>query len=318
MSSADPRRVVRVRVPATSANLGPGFDTLGLALDLHDEIEMSVADSGCRVAVVGEGASDVGEGADNLVVRAACAAFDRLGVTPPGLDVGCHNRIPQGRGLGSSAAAIVAGVSAAAALARDLGAAAMSPAEVFALAVELEGHPDNVAACLSGGLAVAWRAEEAHRWVRLEPHPLLSPVAFVPDGTLSTRAARGLLPEHVTHADAAANAGRAALLVAALTTGRTDLLMEATEDRLHQGYRAPAMPDTVDLLAKLRAVGVAAVLSGAGPTILTLAGEISQDRVSAAAGTSWQVRRLGLDRGGACVETDNPSEPRDTPSPVRE
>lgn len=288
---------VRVRVPATSANVGPGFDSLGLALGLYDHVEMRVESSGLHVEVRGEGAGMVTEDEDNLLVRAVRATFERLGVPQPGLSLTCTNRIPHGGGLGSSAAAIVAGVSAARALVSD---AVMSDAELFALAAGLEGHPDNVAACIGGGLTVAWGVGPSSRWVRVEPAASVAPVAVVPDDTMSTTEARGLLPESVSHRDAAVNAGRAALLVAAIT-GRPELLFDATEDRLHQEYRAVAMPRTTELLTKLRASGLAAVVSGAGPTVLVLAQQETAGSISRHVGEGWAVHRLSVDREGARV-----------------
>lgn len=295
-----PDPAVRVRVPATSANLGPGFDTLGLALALHDEIEVAVTGGGLDVQVQGEGAGVLSRGEGNLVVRAARAAFERLGTTPPGLAVRCTNRIPHGRGMGSSAAAIVAGVSAARALAVDMGRE-LTEAQAFALAAELEGHPDNVAACLAGGLAVAWGEGVQRRWVRLDPEASLAPVALVPGQELDTGEARGLLPQHVAHGDAALNAGRAALLIAGLTT-HPEMLFDATEDRLHQDYRAVAMPGTAALLARLRAAGAPAVVSGAGPSILVLAQAQVAGSIGAGAGADWRVFRLDVDREGVRVD----------------
>lgn len=302
MTTFDPN-AVRVRVPATSANLGPGFDTLGLALALYDEIDMRVVESGLHVDVQGETGGAVSRGEGNLLVRTARATFEHLGVRPPGLSLTCTNRIPHGRGLGSSAAAIVAGVSAARAL---VPGAAMSDADMFAFAAALEGHPDNVAACIAGGLTVAWGDGAASRWTRLEPAASLAPVVIVPDHGLPTAEARGLLPESVAHRDAAVNAGRAALLVAALT-GRPELLFEATEDRLHQDYRVAAMPRTAELLSGLRASGAAAVISGAGPSILVLAHGESTGSIESYVGKGWHVHRLSVDRGGARVE---PAVPR--------
>src|SRR3954464_11748539 len=206
---------VRVRVPATSANLGPGFDALGLALTLHDDVVARVTDSGLSVDVAGMGAATVARNARNLVVRAMRAAFDRLGGRPSGLEVVCANHIPHGRGLGSSAAAIVAGIVAARGLMVG-GAERMDDAAALALATELEGHPDNVAACLLGGLPVSWTDGAAAHATRLDVDASVAPVVFVPGTSSSTKAARRLLPDVVPHADAARNAGRAALLVEAL------------------------------------------------------------------------------------------------------
>lgn len=295
------RGTVRVRVPATSANLGPGFDTAGLALARYDEVEASVLDSGLRVDVEGIGADTLPRTERHLVVRAARAAFEDLGGQPAGLAVRCRNAIPHGRGLGSSAAAIVAGVVAARAL---RGCPDPAGPGALPLAARLDGHPDNVAACLLGGVTLAWTdADGTVRATRLDPTPDLTAVAFVPPFGLSTRRARGLLPEQVPHADAAANAARAALLVSALT-GRLDLLPVATEDRLHQAYREPVMPDTLRLVTALRAAGHAAVVSGAGPTVLVLgpaASTASARVLAASAAPDWDVVDVPMDGTGAVL-----------------
>ena len=310
---------VRVRVPATSANLGPGFDTLGLALGLHDEVEVMVTASGLGIEVTGEGAQDVLDaGEKHLVVRAMRVAFDDLNVAqPPGLALRCANRIPHGRGLGSSAAAIVAGLVAA----RALAGAPVSPEDVLPLANVLEGHPDNVAPCLFGGLTIAWIATGAAglpeaRAIRLDPHPEVRLVAFIAPGPVSTKVARGLLPAAVPHADAARNAGRAALLIAALTA-RPDALLDGTEDALHQDYRAPAMPHTRDLVTRLRAAGVPAVVSGAGPSVLAfLREDPSQDvlkrldSIVAETGIDWHISPLVVERQGASVTSGVPTARR--------
>jgi homoserine kinase len=295
-----------VRVPATSANLGPGFDALGLALGLHDEVEVAVTAAGLSIGVSGEGAAEVTDaGEKHLVVRAMRAAFDDLGTgQPPGLALRCVNRIPHGRGLGSSAAAIVAGVLAA----RALAGASLAPDDALPLANALEGHPDNVAPCLFGGLTVAWLAGDGAHAIRLDPLPRIRPVAFIAPEPVSTEAARGLLPASVPHADAARNAGRAALLVAALTA-RPDALLDATEDRLHQDYRAPAMPATQDLVSRLRAAGVPAVVSGAGPSVLAFLADdgalyTDLDKLGSIAretGTHWHISPLAVERLGAGV-----------------
>jgi homoserine kinase len=258
-----------VRAPATSANLGPGFDALGLALDLHDEIDLSVADSGLVVEVDGEAADSVSRDESHLVVRAIRAAFDAMDAKQPdGLLLRCRNRIPHARGLGSSAAAIVSGIVAARALVAD-GTDRLDDRAALRLATDLEGHPDNVAACLLGGLTLAWSGSDGGRAVRLSPD--VRTVAMIPPEPVSTEVARGLLPESVSHSAAAHNAGRAALLVAALTSaGSPGVLLAATQDRLHQSYRAPAMAASHALVQRLRADGFAAVISGAGPTVLTL------------------------------------------------
>ena len=296
--TAPPSRAVTITVPATSANLGPGFDALGLALTLYDDVHVEVTDQapgGLAVEVTGEGAAAVPRDESHLVVRALTAACEQLGVRRPPLVMRCTNRIPHGRGLGSSAAAAVAGVLAA----RALAAPDLSDDAVLTLASRIEGHPDNAAACLLGGLTIAWTGRAEVRATRAEPVPGLRAVVFVPTEALSTHTARGLLPATVPHADAAHSAGRAALLVHALTR-RPDLLLEATEDRLHQGYRAAAMPGTARLVADLRDRGVAAVVSGAGPSVLALATAGLGDLPAAAQG--WQVLELSVDGRGARVE----------------
>ena len=324
-----------VRAPATSANLGPGFDALGLALGLHDQVEARVTGGGLAVEVHGEGEETAGAGEQHLVVRAMRAAFGAMGGQPPGIALRCANAIPHGRGLGSSAAAVVSGLLAARALVAD-GADRLPDAGVLRLAVDLEGHPDNVAACLAGGLTVAWqparragagagavrpgaerRAATGPRLpvsllrltcsTRSPPWPAWRP-------PLATREARAALPASVPHADAAANAARSALLVAALT-GDPAVLFDATEDFLHQRYRAAVMPPTADLLARLRRAGVAAVVSGAGPSVLALGladarpGLAVVDSIARETGIAWHVIPLEVDRQGATVQPGGTGEP---------
>ncbi|GAA4811109.1 homoserine kinase [Actinomycetospora chlora] len=289
---------VRVRVPATSANLGPGFDTLGLALGMWDDVELAVGDGdGCVVEVEGEGAGRVPRDERHLVLRAARATFDRAGAPRAALRLRCRNLIPHSRGLGSSAAAAVAGIVGARAL-----LAASHPLDdeaVLDLAAGFDGHADNAAACLHGGLVVSWGHEGAWRAVRLSPHPALRPVALIAERSSSTEATRGLLPDRVPHTDAAYNAARSALLVHALTNDPS-LLLEATEDRLHQPYRRPAYPETAAVVDHLRAEGVAAVVSGAGPTVLALT---LDGRLPDALDTSgFTVRALDVDTAGARAE----------------
>jgi homoserine kinase len=296
---------VRVRVPASSANLGPGFDAFGLAVSLHDHVVARVTDGGLAVEVEGEGAESVSRDESNLVVSSLRAGLDALGVSAPGLRVGCLNQVPHGRGLGSSAAAIVGGLVTARALVED-GEALLGDDALLQLAAGIEGHPDNVAAALFGGFTVAWTgADGVPGAVRLDADPRVVPIACVPATPVSTSTARGLLPATVPHADAARNAGRAALLVTALT-GRPDLLLAATDDALHQEYRRPAYPQTLALVDALRAAGVPAVVSGAGPTVMALATADDRttvlDVVQAAAGSDFVVRPLEVDAPGAVAE----------------
>ena len=301
-----PEQPVEVRAPATSANLGPGFDSLGLALALHDVVSARVTGRGLEIEVAGEGADTAADGERHLVIRAMRAAFDVLGAQPPGFSLRCANAIPQGRGLGSSAAAIVSGLLAARALSGQGAAAALDDQALLRLAVALEGHPDNVSACLAGDLVIAWTAPSGPRFTRLATVPGLAPVLCVPRGFLATSAARQVLPGAVPHADAAANSARAALLVTALTSD-PGLLMDATEDFLHQCYRAAAMPGTASLVSGLRAAGVPAVVSGAGPAVLALTvagrspGPETVAAIAAGLDPSWQVTPLLVDTGGAVV-----------------
>jgi len=280
-----------VRTPASSANLGPGFDALGLALTLHDELTAEVLpDEGVlEIEITGEGERELPRTSEHLVVRAMNAAFDLLGERPPGLRLHCHNVIPHGRGLGSSSAAIVGGIVLARALAD--GADRLDDQALYQLATDLEGHPDNVAAALFGGLTIAWIEGAAAAVQRLDVTTAVT--VFVPPEAVSTEKARGLLPESVLHVDAAANAGRAALLVAALTVA-PERLISATEDRLHQSYRAVVMPDSYNLLRTLRVDGIPTVISGAGPCVLSFARGIDD-----AAPDGWVVHHLEVDPLGA-------------------
>ena len=292
---------VHVRVPATSANLGPGFDSAGLALGLVDDVVVTVTSGGLELEVEGEGAADLPRDERHLVVRALRAAFDRMGAQPRGLALRCTNRIPHARGLGSSSAAIVAAVVAARALVVD-GDELLDAQGCLDLADELEGHPDNVAACLLGGVTFAWTTTSGPHAVRLDPSAELAPVAFVPATTASTAQVRGLLPPTVPYADAVLNASRAALLPLALTRDPA-LLLAATEDRLHQGYRAPAMPATAALVAELREDGVPAVVSGAGPTVLALTTREGRPALARRERPGWSVRPLDVQLSGARVVT---------------
>jgi homoserine kinase len=290
---------VRVRVPATSANLGPGFDSAGLALSLYDDVVVRIADSGLSVDVAGEGEDSLPRSEKHLLVQSLRAAFKRLGGQPRGLEVVCANRIPQSRGLGSSSSAIVAGIVAARALV--LGGEELMPDEAaLCLANELEGHPDNVAPCLLGGFVLAWTAPGGVRAISRPTHPDLLPVALVPDHRASTKKVRGLLPKTVPHADAAENAARAALLPIALTQDPA-LLLAATQDLLHQSYRAPAMPESYELVLALREAGFPAVISGAGPSVLVLSTRDQVADVVAAAPEGWVATPYEVDTLGAQV-----------------
>ena len=294
---------VRVRVPATSANLGPAFDCAGLALTRYDVLEFGVLPSGLEVSVSGVGAGELPSDESHLVVRAFRAACGQLGWTPSGLRVAADNGIPQGRGMGSSAAAVVAGVLGAWALCPDV--EEIDEDAVLRLTSELEGHPDNVAPCLLGGATLSWTEPGGARAVRLEVAPDIRPVVLVPDATLSTHVARGLLPEAVPHADAVFNAARSALLVHALT-GDPALLLDATDDRLHQRQRGSAMPGSLALIDRLRGSGHAAVVSGAGPSVLVLGPASAVPEVTALTPAGWVALPLEVDTAGAEVLVEAP------------
>lgn len=271
---------VTARVPASSANLGPGFDTLGIALGLYDEIRVTTTASGLSIHVEGEGAEDVPWGPSHLVVRAIERGLEAAGVWADGLDVVCTNVIPHSRGLGSSASAVVGGLAAANGLASKLDPSfALTDEQLVQLASEFEGHPDNASASVLGGAVVSWSepasasvTQRRYSAVRLPVHPDIHVVALVPAERSSTSHTRGLLPELVPHRDAAFNVSRGALAVVALTQ-RPDLLIPATEDLLHQGQRSSALPSATKWITALRGRGIAAVLSGAGPTVLALCTE---------------------------------------------
>lgn len=286
----------RVRVPATSANLGPGFDSLGLALQLHDRLQARVTASGLAVEAEGVGAQEVPRDESHLVVRAMRAAFDAMGRQPDGLVLRCHNTIPHGRGLGSSSAAIVGGMCLARALVVD-GSERLDDLALLRLAADLEGHPDNVAPALRGGFVISGRDEEGWYAATSPVDPRLSAVVYVPADEVPTEVARCLLPAQVSHADAARNSGRAALLVAALA-GQPHLLRTATQDFLHQDHRETAMPASLALVRELRSAGYAAVVSGAGPSVLVLAVDAASDVLLARCPPGWAAHSLQVDRNG--------------------
>ena len=297
---------VTVTVPATSANLGPGFDSLGLALDLRDTLVGEILDSGLVVEVEGAGADGVPRDESHLVVRAMRAAFERLGGQPAGLRLSCRNVIPHARGMGSSSAAIVGGIVLARALVTD-GVRLLDDEAAFRLAADIEGHPDNVAPAMFGGFTISGHEPGADGTEQF--YSVGSPVAdgisavvFVPPNGVETKVARGLLPATVPHADAAADAGRTALLVAALA-GRPDQLLRATRDYLHQDYRRPAMPESLALVDALRADDIPAIVSGAGPTVLAFVtepgGASGAEALLARTPQGWVSHALALDLDGA-------------------
>ncbi|WP_165164335.1 homoserine kinase [Corynebacterium qintianiae] len=270
-----------VTVPGSSANLGPGFDTLGLALGIYDTVEVETVSSGLEVEIFGEGAGDLPRDSSHLVVKAIRSGLKAAGVEAPGLRVVCTNAIPQSRGLGSSASAAVAGVVAA----NTLAGQPLDTDAVVQLSSAFEGHPDNAAASVLGGAVVSWTdipvdgvTDPSYRAVGIDVHPSIRATALVPDFHASTNAVRQVLPSHVTHTDARFNVSRTAVMTVAIQH-HPELLWEGTRDRLHQPYRADVLPVTAEWVNHLRNRGFAAYLSGAGPTAMVLSTEPVPDKI---------------------------------------
>jgi homoserine kinase len=299
---------VSVRIPATTANLGPGFDTLGMALSFYDEYEAEVISNGLEISATGEGANEVATDHNNLIYRSLKLVFDHFDETVPPLRLSCTNRIPHGRGMGSSGAAVAGGVMLAAGLLQ--GRHEITDQQLLDFATALEGHPDNVAPALFGGLTIAWKDESGPHHKKLIVHRGVSPLVFVAPNQMSTKLARSLQPDSVPHDDAVFNLSRSALLVAALVQS-PELLLAATEDKLHQSYRATAMPETARLITLLRANGHPAVVSGAGPSVLVLEADPAKRAAAVElAGQDfpdWQPLMLAVDFKGASVEVQSRS-----------
>jgi homoserine kinase len=293
---------VNAVVPASTANLGPGFDSLGLALSCYDEIVVTTIDSGLQVEVEGEGAGQVPLGPEHLVVRAVALGLQMAGAQAPGLVVRCRNDIPHSRGLGSSAAAVVGGLAAANGLVAQAGWTPLSIAQLIQLASEFEGHPDNASAAVLGGAVVSWTSADgdhpSYSAVPLRLHPDIHLFPAIPSQQSLTAATRVLLPGHVPHEDARFNVSRVALLVVALTE-RPDLLLPATEDVLHQPQRAAAMPASAEYLRLLRRYGVAAALSGAGPAVIafTTQAELPAEALEFGAANGFKVSEMMVGEG---------------------
>lgn len=299
---------IQIQVPASTANLGPGFDCLGLALNMYDRYIAQVMDEpGVDVDVTGEGAGSVATNEKNLVIKALYKGFDFMGGRPRGIALRQLNVIPHSRGLGSSAAAIVGGL----ALARNLtlgGNEKMSLEDMLNIANEIEGHPDNISAAIFGGANLAWQEDQRGKLVaqsiKIDVDSRISALAFISSTELSTSKARKMLPETVPHLDAVRNSSNTALLVQALQN-RPDLLLNATMDYLHQSYRQDAMPHSFALMSKLRSAGVAAFISGAGPTVLVLhtGSDADAAELQRAAGDRFNMLTLGVSRSGVGVVT---------------
>lgn len=303
-SARPPHTAVRVLVPATTANLGPGFDCLGMALSLYQEISLAETDGGLDIQIEGEGAAELAHDQHNLIMRAAQRLFDRIGFQPRGLSLRSINRIPLMGGLGSSSAAIVGGLVAANALAGQ----PLSRAELLALAIEIEGHPDNVAPALLGGLVII-AADEHDPIVDRVDVPEMKVVAINPDLRVATETARRILPKTVSRSDAIFNAGRVALVTLALARGDLQLLGRAMDDRLHQPLRKFLINGYDDVVAAARAAGAAAIaISGSGPSMIAFAPDrheaVAQAMHAAFAANHIAARTwiLNVDRDGARVE----------------
>ncbi|QQM66940.1 homoserine kinase [Actinomyces weissii] len=287
-----------VRVPATTANMGPGFDSFGMAFRFYDEVTVRPVVGSTHVKVVGVGEGQVPTDDSNLVVRALRAGLDAVGAPQAGFEMSCFNRIPHGGGMGSSASAAVAGLMLARGLISE--PEALGDELVFRLATEFEGHPDNVAPAVFGGATVAWTDMDGTPHAAPMPVDASLPVSLLvpPESTrLSTEEARKVLPSAVPRADALFNTARAAVLMLALA-GRPDLLMAGTEDRLHQQYRRRVLPDSMAVMDSLRDQGYPAVISGAGPTVLVLA-RLEQGTRLALERHGWSVLEPAIDLEGA-------------------
>ncbi|MFA5385246.1 MAG: homoserine kinase [Eubacteriales bacterium] len=260
--------MIRVQVPATTANLGPGFDCLGMALQLYNTVEMQRISSGLHIEVHGEGSRDIARDEKNIVYQAAMRLFKQAGKSPEGLKIKLTNNIPIARGLGSSAAAIIGGLIAA----NTLIGGDLSHKEILSLATTLEGHPDNVAPALLGGIVVSVPVDSDIKYMKINPPPGLKAIMAIPDFFVMTKRAREILPQQISLQDAVFNLGRLALLLTALSQGDFNMLSTAMEDRIHQPYRSNLVPGLKKVLAAARLAGARGVcISGAGPSLLALA-----------------------------------------------
>jgi homoserine kinase len=300
-------RSVTVEVPATAANLGPGFDCFGLALDWRERVNLAVIEQGYQIEVSGEGAAELPRDESHLIIRSALVGLADLGRRAPGLWLGCRNTIPHGRGLGSSSAAIVAGLVAAAGLAQ----VEVRPDWLLGHANAIEGHPDNVAAAIYGGFVLAYEGRSGVRVAEGRVDPSIGAALFIPRTSVATEAARGLLPEAVPHVDAAANSGRAALLVHAMAS-EPELLYDATHDWLHQGYREAAMPRSYELMTSLRGQGFAAMISGAGPSVLVLGSKTDLAALEDQQAAGFSLRLSGIGSAASILDADVGQAPDQT------
>ena len=272
--------MIKIRVPATTANLGPGFDCLGLALKLYLNLEIEEIEQGLIIEYQGEGAEKFSSKKDTLIGKSAELVLKKTGQdkSKKGLKIKVFNQIPITRGLGSSASAIIGGIVGAAKLYNiDL-----TNQETLELALSLEGHMDNIVPALIGGLTLAYETgQEAIKWTGLKTPLDLRIVVAIPEFTLNTKEMRKILPQKVALPEAIFNLSRSALLVNALQNSDWDVLAEAMEDRLHQPYRAPFIPGIEEMFSQIKKTGLAGVaLSGSGPSVVSLTKKGSEEVIS--------------------------------------
>ncbi|MHB8840783.1 MAG: homoserine kinase [Candidatus Aquicultor sp.] len=268
--------MVEVKVPATSANLGPGFDVVGLALNIYNSFAIEETESGLEIDILQDGGPRPSATENNLVFLAAKRLFGEVDFSFKGLKITIKNDVPMGRGLGSSSTAIVGGLMAA----NELSGANVPKERLFEMAAEIEGHPDNVGPAIFGGFTISYPVDASHRIVSYAPSENLKPLLLIPGTMLETKKARGVLPQDISMGDAVFTISRATLLVAALLEGNTGLLATAMQDRLHQPYRAPLIPGLLEIIQRVgRIPGVGIALSGAGPSLVCILDRSEEARI---------------------------------------
>lgn len=293
--------MIKIKIPATSANLGPGFDTLGLALNLYNTFEFYETKMGLEII----GCEDIHNNDNNLIYTSMLKTFEEIDYYPRGIKIIIESNIPISRGLGSSAACILGGVMGA----NELAGSPLSIDEVFKIATEIEGHPDNIAPALFGGLVVSVTDDNQIYHNKVDVVSGIKFVALIPDFTLSTKSAREVLPSNIPYKDAVYNVGRVSLLTSALNNGRFDLLKVALKDRLHQPYRGKLILGFNEVIKKCYELNcLGAYLSGAGPTIMTIINKEDDDfkihikdyfNIN---NINWDIKELELDLNGAKIE----------------
>lgn len=295
--------MIKVKVPATSANLGPGFDTLGLALNLYNTFSFGEISKGLEI----NGCDPLYANENNLVYTSMMKTFDKIGYKPKGIRIDMNTDIPISRGLGSSAACILGGVIGANKLAK----ASLSKEEILQIATEIEGHPDNIAPALFGGLVVSVMEDENIYYNKICVANGIKFVALIPDFTLSTTKSREVLPSSLNYKDGVYNVGRVSLLLSALSNGRFELLKAALDDKLHQPYRKKLIPRFDEILNKCYELGcLGAYLSGAGPTLMTIIKDDDIDFTTKikeyliSINCNWDVKELNLDLSGVIIEKE--------------